>query len=147
MSALVFVDSHVVVYRFDTTEQEKHEAARRWLDRLWSTQAGRASSQVLHETYATLSRKLKMPRAEARQVVGALHAWGPVGVDQAMLEHAWQLEDRWSLAFWDALIVAGAFAAGAEYLLSEDFQAGQDFDGVHVVNPFAVDPDTLLPDA
>jgi predicted nucleic acid-binding protein len=146
MTALVFVDSNVVVYRFDTTEPGKHAKAKSWLDRLWAVRAGRVSTQVLHETYAKLSRKLAMPRAEARQVVGALHAWTPVALDLTLLEHAWQLEDRWSLAFWDALIVAAAFAAGAEYLLSEDFQAGQDFGGVQVVDPFAVAPEAVLPD-
>jgi predicted nucleic acid-binding protein len=38
------------------------------------------------------------------------------------------------------LIVAAAKAAGREFLLTEDLQAGQDLEGVKVVNPFATEP-------
>jgi predicted nucleic acid-binding protein len=145
MSVLVFVDTNVVVYRFDRTEAEKQQRAKDWFDRLWAAQAGRLSTQVVHETYATLTRKLGMPAAEVRQLVRALQAWDPVVLDQGVLERAWQLEDRWSLAWWDSLIVAAALTSGATYLLSEDFQPGQDFGGIEVVDPFSVAPDTLLP--
>ena len=99
---------------------------------------------MLHETYATLTRKLGMPAAEVRQIVRALQAWDPVLLNERVLERAWHLEDRWSLAWWDSLIVAAAFDAGATYLLSEDFQSGQDFEGVRVIDPFAVAPEAIL---
>ena len=42
-----------------------------------------------------------------------------------------------SIAFWDALIVESALAAGATRLLTEDLQDGQVFDGrLRVENPF-----------
>jgi predicted nucleic acid-binding protein len=146
MSAPVFVDTNVVVYRFDSSEPEKQRRARLWLDRLWTARAGRISTQVLHESYATLTRKLSMPRNEARQIVGSLQAWDPVVLDEGVLGRAWHLEDRWSLAWWDALIVAAAFASGASYLLSEDLQSGQDFEGVRVIDPFSISPDAIVPD-
>jgi len=145
MSALIFVDTNVIVYRFDSTEPDKQRRAEQWLDRLWATRAGRLSTQVLHETYATFTRKLRMPRQEARKIVVALQAWDPVLLDQGVVERAWHLEDRWSLAWWDALIVAAAYTVGANHLLSEDLQNGQDFDGVQVVDPFSVLPDSILP--
>jgi predicted nucleic acid-binding protein len=143
MSALVFVDTNVVVYRFDRTEAEKQQRAKDWFDR-WAAQAGRVSTQVLHETYATLTRKLGMPKAEVRQVVRALQAWDPVLPDADVLERAWHVEDRWLLTWWDSLIVAAAVTSGAAYLLSEDFQHGQVFDRIEVINPFAVAPETVL---
>jgi len=145
MSAPVFVDTNVVVYRFDSTEPDKQRQAQLWLDRLWATRTGRVSTQVLHETYATFTRKLSMPKQAARKIVGALQAWDPVLLDQGVVERAWHLEDRWSLAWWDALIVAAAFTVGASHLLSEDLQDGQDFDGVQVIDPFSNLPDTIVP--
>ncbi len=145
MSALIFVDTNVIVYRFDNFEPDKQRRAELWLDRLWATRAGRVSTQVLHETYATFTRKLGLPVPEARKIVRSLQAWDPVILGQDVLERAWHLEDCWSLAWWDALIVAAAFAANAGYLLSEDMQSGQDFDGVQVIDPFSVLPDTILP--
>jgi predicted nucleic acid-binding protein len=44
---------------------------------------------------------------------------------------------RFEFAIWDALIVEAARAAGCKRVLSEDLQAGQDFGGVTVENPFA----------
>jgi predicted nucleic acid-binding protein len=44
--------------------------------------------------------------------------------------------DRFSLHFWDALIVAAANICEAQVLLSEDLQAGLEIDGTLIVNPF-----------
>jgi hypothetical protein len=53
---------------------------------------------VLHEAYANLTRKLGMPAADVRQLVRALGAWDPVLLNERVLERAWHLEERWSLA-------------------------------------------------
>ena len=44
--------------------------------------------------------------------------------------------DRFSLHFWDALIVGAANLCEAHTLLSEDLQAGLEIDGTRIVNPF-----------
>jgi predicted nucleic acid-binding protein len=140
----VFVDTNVFVYRFDTTEPDKHRRCAEWLDQLWADRSGRVSRQVQHELYTTLSRKLAMPRNEARRVVASLEAWRPLIPGRDDQEAAWRLEDRFALAWWDALIVASAQRCGARVLLTEDLQHGQDFDGLRVVNPFRASPDDGL---
>ncbi len=55
--------------------------------------------------------------------------------ERQALARAW-LEHRSRLSFWDALIVAGARAAGCRWLLSEDLTPGATYDGVEVVDPF-----------
>ena len=72
-----------------------------------------------------------------------LLAWRPARVDGAMLEDAWWLEDRFGLAYWDALVVAAGRAQGCQYLLSEDLQHEQDLDGIRVIDPFRVTPGSL----
>lgn len=140
----VFVDTNVLVHRFDTSEPFKHERATLWLDRLWRDRLGRISSQVLHELYATFTRKLGVQVDDARRVVRALSAWQPLVVDREVVERAWSLEDRFSVAWWDALIVAAAQGTQASILLTEDLQHGQLFDGVRVVSPFATTPEAIL---
>lgn len=139
----VFVDTNVLVYRFDTSEPFKHERATLWLDHLWRDRLGRISTQVLHELYATLTRKLSAPVDEARTIVRALSAWQPQVVDLEVVERAFSLEDRFHLAWWDALIVAAAQGSDATILLTEDLQHGQVLDGLRVVSPFAETPDAL----
>ena len=46
------------------------------------------------------------------------------------------IEQRYRISFWDAMIVAAADRAGVETLSSEDFNHGQKFGRVQVVNPF-----------
>ena len=48
-----------------------------------------------------------------------------------------ELQRRYSLSFWDAMILTSAAKLGCGAVLSEDLSAGQDYGGVRVVNPFA----------
>ena len=139
MTGPVFVDTNVVVYRYDAREPEKQRRADDWLKMLWKRRSGRLSFQVLQEGYATLTRKLKpaMATADAQRVIRALAAWRPVPVDLPILERAWFLQGRFSLSWWDALIVASAQASECRVLLTEDLQHDQEFDSVRVVDPFA----------
>lgn len=137
-----FVDTNVLVYARDASEPVKQPRARAWLDALWSARTGRISAQVLSEFYVTVTRKLDpgMTPDAARADVRDLAAWHPAPIDPATLERAFELEDRFQLSWWDALIVASAQLQGCRVLLSEDLQRGQRFDDVEVVDPFATEP-------
>jgi predicted nucleic acid-binding protein len=73
-----------------------------------------------------------------------LLAWNPVPLNAVTLEHAWKIQDRYKLSFWDALIVAAAKQALCGYLLTEDIQAGHNIEGIVVIDPFRAAPDTLI---
>ena len=142
MTGPVFVDTNVLVYRCDASDGAKQARADAWYAFLWRSRAGRLSVQVLLELYSTLTRKMKpgFDAREARQIVRELTHWQPIPVDLTVVERAWSLEERYSLSWWDALIVAAAQAGECSVLLTEDLQHGQAFDEVRTVNPFA-DPD------
>jgi len=57
--------------------------------------------------------------------------------------YASEIQERHTLSFCDALIMATAVQGGADMLLSEDLNAGQIIEGVLVVNPFE-DSDNVL---
>ena len=44
---------------------------------------------------------------------------------------------RWQVSYWDAAIIEAARMLDCDELMTEDLNAGQAFDGVTVVNPFA----------
>jgi predicted nucleic acid-binding protein len=146
MTARVFVDTNVIVYARDRTDEEKHRRALEWLAVLWDERAGRLSWQVLQEYYVTATRKLRPPRdtTDAREDVASLVTWQPIPVDVSVMDGAWAVEDRFGLSWWDALIVAAAQAGGCTHLLTEDLQDGQSFGDVLVVNPFVNAPDEVL---
>lgn len=138
----VFVDTNVFVYARDSSRPLKQGAAERWIDHLWATGTGRLSSQVLNEFYVTVTCKLDpgMARADARADIRDLLAWRPLPITGELVTEAWQIQDRFRLAFWDALIVATARASGSDQLLTEDLQHGQDLGGIVVVDPFRSEP-------
>ena len=144
MNAPVFVDTNVLIYALDDADRKKQEAARQWRAELWKRRQGRISFQVLQEFYVKVTRQWPKVQHEARSEVRDLLAWRPVAVDAVILERAWKVQDRYQLSFRDALIVAAAKSASCRYLLTEDLQAGQDLDGLLVVNPFRNDPTSVL---
>ena len=134
----VFVDTNVLVYARDASDPAKQSTAAAWIQHLWTGAGGRLSVQVLQEYYVTVTRKLApgLNADEARDDVRDLAAWRPVKIDEAIVEGAWRIEDRFGLSFWDSLIVAAAQAADCETLLTEDLQHGFDIDGLRIADPF-----------
>jgi len=135
-----FVDTNVLLYSVDASAPRKREAAREWLDTLWQRGAGRLSWQVVNEFSANAERKIGVGRTTARATARVWAEWQPVGHSLALLERAWHWMDEAQVAYWGSLIVAAAEQAGCGWLLSEDFQAGQRFGPVTVVNPFVQNP-------
>jgi predicted nucleic acid-binding protein len=143
MTAPVFVDSNVFLYALDKADLEKQQAALKWRAELWKSRRGRVSFQVLGEFYVNAIRILPTARDEARAEVRDLLAWRPVVTDAKLLEQGWKIQDRYQFSYWDALIVAAAKTSSCGYLLTEDLQAGQNLDGVEVVNPFLCEPESI----
>jgi predicted nucleic acid-binding protein len=138
MTGPVFVDTNLLVYARDASEPAKQQMAQEWMKALWATRSGRLSYQVLQEYYTTVTRKLNpgMPREQARADIAALLEWRPVEIDAAVIAKAWEIEDRYQLSWWDALIAAAATASRCSVLLTEDLSHEMLIGGVRVVNPF-----------
>jgi predicted nucleic acid-binding protein len=48
---------------------------------------------------------------------------------------ALDIEKRFKISYWDALVIHAAWRAGAAVLYSEDLAQGQRYDSLQVVNP------------
>jgi len=146
MTATCFVGTNALVYARDASEPKKQAAAAAWMRRLWETQTGRLSVQVLNEFYVIVTQKLKpgLDRQSAKEEILTLMAWEPVPIDAEVMRRAWLVQDTYSFSWWDALIISAALRSGCRFLLSEDMQAGQDLFGLKIVNPFRTPPDSFL---
>lgn len=140
MTAPVFVDTNVFLYSYDRFDPIKQQAARDWTEALWRSGLGRTSFQVLQEFYANVATKWPQQREDAKAAIRDLLSWRPAATNGAILEYGWKLQSRYSLSFWDALIVAAANSLGCQYLLTEDLNAGQSLDNVIVISPFETGP-------
>jgi predicted nucleic acid-binding protein len=147
MTAPVFVDTNVLLYDQDPSEGDKHVRAKTWMEHLWRSRRGRLGYQVLAEFYVNATRKLKpgMDAKTARAAVRALEAWAPVPVTAKVLDLAWAAQDAHRLSWWDSLVVGAAQTASCRYLLTEDFNDGQELGGgLRVVNPFRHEPPEVV---
>ena len=142
MSDKCFVDTNILMYAHDTAAGEKHERARALVEELWRDRTGVVSTQVLQELIVNLRRKAAKPldSAAAREVVVDYLAWQVVVNSGESILHALDLEQRYRISFWDALIVHAAEVSGASVLYSEDLSNGQRYGAVTVVNPLIPKP-------
>ena len=137
MSARQFVDTNILMYAHDASTGAKHERARTLVEELWRTRSGVVSTQVLQELCVNLRRKAGRPLElkATRDLVADYLSWQVVVNTGDSILEALDLEARYRISFWDALVVQAAQAAGAEVLYSEDLAGGQLFGTVRVVNP------------
>lgn len=131
----LFIDANILVYAHDKDAKERHETARTLVAKLWSdVSVPSISVQVLQEFYVNLLRK-GVPDSEASGAVDDYLNWRVVDNDRSLLTSGIEERRRFKISFWDGLILAAARRAGAKILWSEDFNAGQSYDGILVVNP------------
>ncbi len=139
MSDKQFIDTNILIYAYDSSAGTKHERARALLESLWESGGGCLSIQVLQEFYVNVTRKVAHPLdiETARQIIADLGEWPTHSPDVTDVLAAIEVQQRYGLSFWDSLILASAAKLGCGVVLSEDLNAGQDYGGVRVVNPFA----------
>jgi predicted nucleic acid-binding protein len=140
MSAVVFVDSNILIYAHDLDAGVKRERAVAKLRELWDSGTGRLSIQVLQEFYVNATLKLNTPvaRSTAREVIKTYGVWIHRATTIETVTRATEISDLVRISFWDALIVASAEEVDADELLSEDLNDGQAIAGIRVVNPLKV---------
>lgn len=134
----VFVDTNVLVYAYDRGAGSKHERALSLVEELWKDGSGVLSTQVLQEFYVNVRRKASNPVSidQARALIADYLTWNLIVNDGAAVLEAMDVERRYLLSFWDSLIVVAARKGGASVIFSEDFNHGQKFGSVQVLNPF-----------
>jgi predicted nucleic acid-binding protein len=132
----LFIDTNVVVYAFDHADPVKQRIA---IEVLEGGERLVLSTQVLLEAWWVLTRRLAKPLAKdlASEIIERLCELPVVATDPQGVRQAIDTARRFDIAIWNALIIEAARSAGCSSVLSEDLQAGQDFGGVRIVNPFA----------
>jgi len=141
MTALVFVDTNVLVYARDPRDAMKRATASEWLRLLWNQERGRTSVQILNEYYDVVTRKFRhvVKREDAwDDVQHYLSAWNPQPLDHEVLECARDIEGRYRLGWWDSLVIGAAQIQNCVLLLSEDLPDGAEYSGVIVRSPFTL---------
>ena len=139
MTAMRFVDTNVALY---AVSLRPIEAVKRQVSLdLLSEAFGRlaVSVQVLGEFYYQATRSTRtdaLSHEEAVEVVEDLKRFHVQPLTVETVDRALSYRQRYGLNYWDCLILAAAKQSGCEAVFSEDMSAGQDYDGLRVINPF-----------
>lgn len=138
MTALVFVDTNILLYAHDSEAGEKSHVAESRIRGLWESGQGVLSVQVLQEFYVNVTRKIAkpLPIPVAREILRTYRSWVRTETTADTVLRATEISELAQLSFWDSLIIAAAEAVGATELLTEDIPDGQTIAGIKVVNPF-----------
>lgn len=94
------------------------------------------STQVLQETFVTLTRKVGAPMNDTLADLNNISQWPVFLVDVAAILEAGQLAGTAQISFWDALLLVAANRQGVDLLYTEDLNHGQVIHGVLIHNPF-----------
>jgi predicted nucleic acid-binding protein len=131
------VDTNVLIYAHDPRDVAKQQTA---IALLQSLVDGVLVWQVACE-FLSASRKLEplgFQSATAWQEIRDLRSvWTTITPSWNVLDRAQSLGARFSLSFWDSLLLATCIEARVTTLYSEDFTGYAVVDGLQLVNPFA----------
>lgn len=133
-----FIDTNVLVYAHDTTAGSKNARAKQLLRAFWGSQTGCLSVQVLQEFYVVVTRKVSKPIdiQIARDIIADLSYWRVHSPKPEDVLGAIDLQSRYHLSFWDAMIIRSAMQLDCRVVWSEDLIPGQVYDGIELMNPF-----------
>jgi predicted nucleic acid-binding protein len=143
MNDKYFVDTNILVYAHERSAGAKQQRAKQLLVQLWNSGNGVLSTQVLQELCINLRRKAGNPLSidDVRLLIRNYSTWEVVTNTPASVLKALDIEMRYKISFWDALIIQAAEEAVASVLYSEDLAAAQFYGTIQVVNPL-IDPAT-----
>jgi predicted nucleic acid-binding protein len=137
MSAPDFLDTNILVYAYDASDPAKQVIAQKLVRQAIAGEII-VSSQVLGEFAATLLHKI-LPPTRPQDVIALLDALAPIKIvmpDAEMIRRAVEARAAYGVHFYDGMIIAAAERARCGRIWSEDLNAGQQYFGVTVVNPF-----------
>lgn len=137
-----FVDTNIAVYSVGTLAEDdrKQRIAEEILAREADSLA--ISVQVLGEFYTQVTRQSRRVVLSHSEAVAAMESLLRYHVQPLTLETvsaALLYRERFSLNYWDCLVLAAAKLSGCDAVYSEDMSASQGYDGIRVINPFTAE--------
>jgi predicted nucleic acid-binding protein len=129
-----FIDTNIWLYAFvETDDEQKSVAAKSVIQKPDVV----VSIQVINEVCVNMLRKASLPEKDIQALIIAFYEkYTVTDIDRVTLLKASELREKYSLSYWDSLIVANALNADCAILYSEDMQDGLQVEQkLTVINP------------
>ncbi len=129
-----FIDTNIWLYAFIETDDERKGVAAKSVIQKPDVVV---SIQVINEVCVNMLRKTSLPEKDIQALIIAFYGkYTVVDIDKVTLLKASELREKYSLSYWDSLIVANALNADCAVLYSEDMQDGLQVEQrLTVINP------------
>ena len=135
------IDTNLLVYAYDTTDEQKHKAARSLIEKCWKKRTKYViSSQNLAEFFMIATKKIPNPIKieEAEQIVNdicSFSCWKIINYTESTLKKAIELYKKDKKSFWDSLIISTMLENGITNIYTENIKDFRDFEGITTINP------------
>ena len=129
-----FIDTNIWLYAFIKTDDERKSAAAKSAIQKPDVVV---SIQIINEVCVNMLRKVSLPEKDIQALIMAFYEkYTVVDIDKVTLLKASELREKYSLSYWDSLIMANAVNADCVALYSEDMQDGLQVEQrLTVINP------------
>lgn len=138
---MITVDTNVLVYRVDSREAVKRAKAQALLHQL-----AQASTPPLLLWQALIEFVNQMQVWRRQQLLSDAHfdrvvhdvrtGFAIVYPTATVMDHTLRMISRYSLSYFDALLLGACIDAGIDTLYTEDMGAPAQYDSVQLINPF-----------
>jgi len=134
-ATVCFIDTNIWLYAFIEADDTTKSAIARTLIQ---ESEPVISTQVINEVCVNLLRRAHFTEEQISRLIESFYEkYQVVELAESVLLTASQLRQRYSLSFWDSVIVATALNAGVPVLYSEDMQHEMMIEGeLQIRNPF-----------
>ena len=135
-ATLCFVDTNVWLYAFIEDQDSPKSALASGLIRQCNIVL---STQVVNEVCVNLLKKARFSEDRLQQLIDSFYdKFDVADLWRSTFSSASDLRARYSLSYWDSIIVASALEIGAEILYTEDMHHGLQINNqLQIVNPFS----------
>jgi predicted nucleic acid-binding protein len=136
ISKTYFLDSNIWIYAFANNQDPRKQAIAATLI---DAPGVIISTQVINEVSVNLLKKSAFTEDQIQQLIDSFYQGCQViEFDRALLGLASDLRTRYSISYWDSLIIASALTSGTTTIYTEDMQNGLLINQqLQIVNPFA----------
>jgi len=116
-----FIDTNVFIYYQRSDDNIKHKISEDVIGFFDCV----VSTQVINEICSLLTRKYPTPLSEIKKYIAdIIDSSDLIIITYSLIEKALGLCNKYSISYYDALMVAAALEANCKYLISEDMQDG-----------------------
>ncbi len=134
MKDKIFIDTNILVY-LSSTDEYKRDTAK---NLIYSYKNANISTQVLSEFSNVIYKKNIFSSEKLLEFIGIFRKMFEISIITPItVANAIKIKEKYSLSFWDSMIVATALENKCNILVSEDMHHTQIIENkLQIINPF-----------